>query len=785
MFHVAVLVNENEVAHSAFADTQAILKRPVALGDQKLKTYRFASYDKYNIQQLFIPEATTYLLNYDALVLATNATNNIEILDTLKANAPVIDEFIQAGKGILICAQKKLSQALSNSEPRRTGFLPERFEYMLYDRPEVSSADGTISIVEPRDRLFNYPNDIDDDLLEDHCVRNDFMEHKYRSHLVPAHASHYLPLLLDSGSPPVPKALRVNVDQRRVVLMRTGNRNERLVVTSMALDWAGHEELIENILVYISEGTAQLAIVRRRDMKTDFAMDAYVIRARVAKIPVREYFDLSPSAVGVLEHSTIVVSPAYTEPEVRQIWNAVISSGGMISDLYHMTTDSSSGGLRLTRFSSSSLMDRRSASAAEWLTRSFFPSLWGKSVWTYNYVLPMLQEVGLDVVPYVPYVYRDLAKHIQTRESATASYDNVVNATTQLIELLHSVFCDVEFDYSSLEGCSYPDELLNASVKWLYGVLTGRRTNSLRDQLYMLNTLNRVGVEDAPNDALALVVQTTLLAYRDIGYAQYEPVELVQLLELMLVTKQPDDTIADVVDLDSEIALVAAEICSLQGIDGQWRNISETAEMTLILLRLTQVSEDLAHRTEIAEAILKGIEFLLLSYGDEIGNWHNDINATAKAAHALALFDKYSGMSGGDFFAEIRDKTSSRAAMEANHAAAQHDGELLRTLFDKDTSVASQRQETSAALDDLRRTRITLRRFQAFTLGSTVIALISAGTLALIFTVLIVSYRDVAKKLLGNWNEYLISAFVGIVLTLLATGVYTFAKQRLLDSDKD
>ncbi|MEK6289275.1 MAG: hypothetical protein AABO57_26485 [Acidobacteriota bacterium] len=80
-------------------------------------------------------------------------------------------------------------------------------------------------------------------------------------------------------------------------MLRTGSTTERLVVTSMALDWAGHEELLENILVYITEGTSQIAVLRRRGSNSDKAIDAYVVRARVAKTPVREYFDVAPDLV--------------------------------------------------------------------------------------------------------------------------------------------------------------------------------------------------------------------------------------------------------------------------------------------------------------------------------------------------------------------------------------------------------------------------------------------------------------------------------------------------------
>lgn len=785
MFRIAILVNENEVAHSAFADTLAILKRPVALGDQKLDTYRFFIFDKYNVHRLFLQEDENYLANFDSLIVATNATNNIEVLNALRNNVRLVDEFLQRGKGVLISSQKKLSQKLGE-KAHLTGFLPERYEYGLYDRPEASSADGTITETAPADRIFSYPNIVTNELIEYHCTNNSFMAHKYRSHIVPLHASQYLPLLTDIKSPPVPKNLRASLDPNRTVLLRSGSIIERLVITSMALDWAGHEELLENILVYITEGTSQIAVLRRRRNDSDKAMDAYVIRARVAKIPVREYFDVDPSEISDLDNRTLIVSPAYSLIEVDQMWKALTAFGGRGTDLYHMTSDGLTGGFQLCQRSNSRALDSISGTAAAWLARSFFPTLWGKSIWTYNYVLPMMIDLGINIDPYIPLIFSDICKHVPTTAYFLASYDNVINASTQMLEILAAAFIGSRFTPDA-EDCSLsPQQLYDACAKWILGKLTGSGAPSMRDRLYMLNSLSRSGYLDNLNDEdvrrkVWEYASDTLNSYRAKTYLLCDTVESIQVLELALGLGAAGKLSES--SLNKDVSSIIELLRSRQGPDGEWRNISETGEVTLALLQISQKYQRLTSDEKLTEAILRGMESILRNYDVRLGNWSDDINATAKAAHAIALFDRQRRLSANDFFADIQVKMEFLAQSEALEAGLIQNGKLLATLFRKETELAETVAKVATAEDRLSGIKERLRRYRVFTFGAAVIALISASTLFLVFAILFGSYPHVAAKLVGNWHDYIISAFVGIVLTLAFMGIYSTTKGKILKED--
>lgn len=784
MFQVAIIVNENEVAHSAFADTLALLKRPAGLGDQKLQTYRFSVFDKYNVHRLFVRDDEHYLDNFDSLIVATNATNNLEVLSALRASAERIEDFLRHGRGILVCAQKKLSQKVGAGSDT-TGFLPDRYEYSLYDRPEFSSADGLITEAEPSDRIFSYPNAITDRLIEHHCTNNSFMVHKYRSHIVPRHPSQYLALLIDAKSPPVDEALGAALGLSRALLLRTGSSTERLVVTSMALDWAEHEELLENILVYITEGTGQIAVLRRHGSHFRKAMNAYVIRARVAKIPVREYFDVEASRVMELNHRTVIVSPAFSTLEVEQMWAGLTSIGGKSTDLYHMTPDKSTGGFQLSRRSHRSALDGISASAGAWIGRSFHPNLWGRSIWTYNYVLPMMLDLGIDVAPYLPFVFADISEHVPPAISPLASYDNVPNASTQMLEILGGIFLRAAFTPDHRQGQLSPKELFDGCATWILGKLLGARAQPLRDLLYMLNSLSRVSYMKTVNEEVRERIWTTandtLKRYRDHAYRLCDTIELTQVLELALVLGVEGPSSEP--GLDGDITSILSVLRSRQGSDGEWRNISETGEVTLSLVRLAQQHPRLTDDDDATEAILQGVGFLLRDFDPRLGNWKDDINATAKAAHALALFDKHSGLSASDFFADIQARIELRADAEALESGLTHQGALLTHLFRNEGALTETANQLAAAQAMLRTQGSRLRRHRVIIFGAAVVALVTGSTLALVLGILFLSYRDVATKLLGDWHGYLISAFVGIVFTLAFMGVYSMTKERILKDD--
>ncbi|MEP1588676.1 MAG: hypothetical protein ABJJ92_17620, partial [Tateyamaria sp.] len=772
MFHVAVIVNENEVAHSAFADTVRTLQEPLGLGEQKAKTYRFYQFDKFNIHRLFLTEDENNLHNFDSVVLATNATNNTEVLEAFRNNKSEIEKYLGQGKGLLICSQKKLSVDFEHdSSIEGTGILPERYDYSLFNRPEKSSSQGKITISAAQDRICRYPNLVDDKLIDYRCQNNNFMPHRYRAHVVPQHPSQFEVILADKKSPPLQDALRSTLDSSRGILLRSGNLRERLVVTSMALDWAGHKELLENLLVYITEGTDQLGVVRKAGSEADLALDAYLVRARVAKVPVRVYPNLQSAELAKQKHDTLIVSPAYSSEEVDGIWAELCRNKENGTDLYHMLSEPITGGFQLHRKSVQSRRDDMCSSAAAWLGRTFYPGLWGKSIWSFNYVVSMMAAQDFELEAFAPVIVDFIEEHTPSEATPKVSYDNVINASAQMLEVLHLLLESGALSKNN-ESKLKAEKMKQGTVSWLTEKLDDKSI-TLRDRTYVLLALFRMDlskeVEGLDKTKLHEIAAETYRSYKSNTFSRCETVELAQVLELSLKLKLLG--VAADSDVESSVAKILALLAKRQSDEGYWRNISETAEVTLTLLVLSDKYQDFAGRDVQTELILRGVQCIIGAYDSALGNWQNDTNATAKAAHVLGAFDRQIGVSASDFFAGIQTRSAFRAFVGTNVRDLAHDGLLLSELLNKEAQLSKVKK--SAGLSAAR-----LRRYRLFTFGATFVTLLSLSTLALVLGILIVSHPTVAEQMVGDWQGYLVSSFVGILLSIVVMGSVSVARGR-------
>lgn len=84
MYKVGIVVNENEVAHSKFADTLKTISDAVDSCNQNGKrgnSYFFTAFDKFNIQSLF-EDGPNSIKTFDGIIIATNAMDTERIFNT-------------------------------------------------------------------------------------------------------------------------------------------------------------------------------------------------------------------------------------------------------------------------------------------------------------------------------------------------------------------------------------------------------------------------------------------------------------------------------------------------------------------------------------------------------------------------------------------------------------------------------------------------------------------------------------------------------------------------------
>lgn len=177
----------------------------------------------------------------------------------------------------------------------------------MVERPksEADSGQGEIAFVLPREQmntaaylLVSSPNEVSPESVKLHCLENDFKAHLYRSTIQPANSAAFDAVFCDPS-------FYQNQDERHLFLVnRSGESGERVVISTIAIDWESHLQLLENVLEYIAAGVPRLAFVDSPAGDSD--IDFIQSTARLAGISSREYQSSTrpPPAFGPFMTST-------------------------------------------------------------------------------------------------------------------------------------------------------------------------------------------------------------------------------------------------------------------------------------------------------------------------------------------------------------------------------------------------------------------------------------------------------------------------------------------------
>lgn len=774
MYRIGVLINENEVSHSSYADTCSILEKPVTLGDKKKELYKFVIYDKFNIDSLFNVDSDLFVEKLDSIFIATNATNNIEIYTALIEHKEFIEEFINSGHGLFISSQKKLSVKKGENE-KSVGFLPTKYDYTLFDRPEESSAVGKISTLNSNGFILSYPNRISDELIDYHCIHNDFMPHKYRSFIIPNNSSQFTTILIDNTSAETPPQLENYPEKYRKLLLVSGNLLQRVIITSMALDWAAHDELLENILIYITEGSSPFAFALKQNEHNSI-MNSYILRAKAAKLSFREYVQETTTNLINSPHSIYVFSPLYTGEEVDSFCQLASQQERRIS-IYHIVGDIPSASFRLYHYTTSTSIDQIKIEVANWFTRIFYPNLWGKSIWSYSYILNMMKDLQINYNYFLPHLYNELSLHFSKGEQINGSYDNVINATCKLLELLSIIFENYVGEEEIFN--KFPIENLKRKVElWLNEKLFDGNFYSNFDLLYILSALYKsnytINQNQEQQREINSKTQNIITSYRNNNYTKCSNVVLCQLLFLISELFQnrtiPENKASSLIE---EILLL---LRSRQNDEGEWKNLSETAEVTLNLLDITFNGSGMYEFPIIENSVMSAIEYLYRSYNFKTYCWGNDINTTAKALHAIGLYDKNKNYSANDFFNEISIQNLRLSEISNRENEVTVSQNYIEALYTQEQQIKK-----------LKRISRKKRFYQILFLGTFTVSLSLSIMLILIFaglsheTVIVNGESiNILLVLFKEWRTEFIFGFIGIIFGALFTGIYSFVKSKTL-----
>ena len=796
MYRVGIIINENEASHSKYADTEATLRSAIDACNKngiKANSYDLITYDKFTIDSLFDTREND-IATLNALIVATNALSFGEkIHNVLSAQRKRIGEFLASRKGIFVSSQKKLSNGnLATKIHQSTGFLPDPFDYYIFDRPESSSAEGSVKILASA-ALLDYPYKISNELIENRCSNNQFMAHKYRSLIIPKNRNSYQEILCDAESKQISQKELGYFDENRKLLLYSAG-SSRIVICTMALDWANHAELLCNILTVITENEPRIFFVKKKVEETKGAIiDSYMIRANIVNIPYREIIQTEIHTCLKSGGNAFIFSPIWSSDEIEQAYASMLQSEQSHFTIHHISSTNviTDKNHKLVKYRNYSSIDVMKDAVVHSLLLSFQANFWGKSVWTYSYVLKLLFFYGVKEPNIVSKLYQELSHHFLRSQPATGKgvqygdYDGVFNATCKMLEVLNilkTMYGNTVDDQHSFKT----NDIILLAEDWInWKVMEGAVFD--QDICYYaiyLKQCERIAALDSTIkeilvrlfEQLLTKIAEEILSGRIAGRSSVDLCRIHQTLCFLATEKMAatDNLVAYLTQFESILL-------GRQDAHGSWKHISETAEITLMLLESHNSRSRIEHELHtINTMIAKGIEALHSQYNGITGMWAEDIGATAKAMNAIGLYDKFFNFSINDFFSDLKLHRESAAELSAD-LTKERIGYFFKLIDRLETEKANANRnlkESEFVISNIQR-KVSRAQYALAT-----IVTLFVGTASLLFLLVFILYtdhREVLFKTLEDWRIVLKDGVVAFIFAVGATELIRRLNKRLKD----
>ncbi len=643
MYRVAIIVNENETLHSAYANTESILKKALnkVYSDEIDKIYSFEIFDKFNIYTLF-DKGNRNIFTFHSIFVATNACNNIEIYNELVKHANIIAKYIDDGygncHGICISNQQKLGA--NEDTAAFVGFLPDLFTYKLIKRKEKKSSDGSITINDSTDWLVNFPIKIDKDIIEKCCSgeNNQFMPHKYRYIIYPKIKSSYDVIYEDKSYSETEK------NSSRPLLLKSRIGNERLIISSVILDWSEHLEQLANILVFITEGINQFAFVYKSS-SLNKRFSRYINKARDYNMALKQYNEnellqvLNGIKVGndfpLYPHSIFVFSNEWSEKEVNDLWEQFSTIIEKDITFYRIASDNpikKNELVLVSLFSKSIKNSHIFLSAEEWIVANYIKSKWRKSIWTYEYILNLYDNLSFNTTGYIIPLYDEIIGHFKIKEAnddatnsnnyldftklknkkafenlAFQTYDNVFNSTCSCCNVLAKLYS--LSNKNNIAETIENGQKINTSIFFEESVKCGNwilyklnnveysKRISWQDCLMAFvalyesgyinyiknnNNLYEVMIEELKN--ICSIFDRLFLTVDRISYKVEPTITLVDLCKILKFLYVVNEVSPYSLECEKYALAIEKKLVDEQSYNGAWKNLSETSEISIALL---------------------------------------------------------------------------------------------------------------------------------------------------------------------------------------------------------
>lgn len=747
MYRIAVIQNEVEMQHSGYVDSVPKYRKQ----DFDLREHVFNRFSSANIGELFI-EGENYLLDYDCVIIGTNATSDGDVYSILcdERNKSILTQYITMGKGLLICSQKKLREDANADDTeykaRRTYFLPEPYEYKVVSRPPKEGSDqGNVVIFndDPNDIqkfLCSFPQVIDNKTIYEHCIKNDFQKHFYRDYIIPINDSAYFPVLLDECEP-----------IRNTLMVARPRTNEKIVISTMALDWAGHYELIENILYYLIVGIPTVAFVNKKE-SSDKDFQFLISEAELSNISYFVYQSTTDIINSNLRqyHTLYVFSPSFNENEVSSFWeNHVKEQGRYIKLFYYKYINQE---LVLVNFSHFSYIDAQKHEVETWLKSEYQDGFWGNSFWKTYDALFALYRMNQDISPYLRGAFSKIEKHYKN-----GSYDGVLAPTCGLFELEAIIIQNEKLR----DEVSHIEDYFKETQNWL---LQKYNETSNYNKKFIIRSFFNAGFFNDFRASKPNFEEDLFLIASDDPVKDKLEIDLRLDAEVCLIYQK---TCKERKEIKIRINECIDSILSTQMQNGRWdNNLGKTARLLVFFITNHSQNEFQRKKKEIDEAISRGIIALRNSYQNN--NWENNVVTTANAITAIALHDQSAAYKSKDFLNQVNK--------EVKLADSYNSLILALTTIDNLTKKCAKADIELRELQNIsKKYKIAKRRLRTMT------------SVAAVSVLLVLSYYlFLGLKDIQLFKSMILESFmwIPIVIGLAITGLVEFLPQITTKSKK-
>lgn len=644
MFRIAVVQNQSESLRAGYADVARNFSQRLRMED-----YEFVSFDGANVTQLFEASSPFHLSNFDAIFISTNSTSDIFTRKVFEDNVSQLDDFTRSGKGVYFGYQKKMSKNAAEAEAS-VALLPEPYRITMLNRPksEPDSSAGMVSIsAGSRDwpggfLLLNSPHEVSEELIMSHCRENDFKSHVYRAVLQPENEAAFETVLEDKSYD----------DYRRLLLVnRSSVSGERVVVSTIAVDWEGHWRLLENIIRYIAEGVPRVALIEH-PKEADLGFEFIRSTAKLLRVTNCQYKALSMPHEFAKIHDVYVVSSRWKQSNVEEFWRSVsgekvrfVQPAAYFRRLYHLG-DPARECTSLTRYVNYTSIDVLVNDSLLWLEQQFRGGFWAGGFWNTHDVIVMMDALDLNVRQYIPGILQDIVPHL-----APGGYDAVMGPSCGLLNLLNRLSINYETELEE-EGFSVEKRSIVAS--WVLDNLEGQsdvarqvaaRALFGKGGEKVLSSLRESGREDEIT-ALRGIIRNGLNVALDRlhGFSEIDLVRLVQLT-------------CSVPALESVLNASMEELKKRQNSNGLWVSVGRTANILTSILEIEDELSSLTEDKDWNESVSRGIEAIRGSYDAELCSWGGIIQDTAMCVHALGLYRARYDVESQELFETIESDT--------------------------------------------------------------------------------------------------------------------------------